>query len=660
MSVQYPGGYITKTPPIPDGTTAVGMWTLSQQADYQKLGLWPAPIIPIDLALAYTTSTYDEYYPGITTNTADAYYPYIQVVNSDVTIEEWSDDESLYVVPGTYSWVAPAGVTSVCVACLGGGGGGMKAGSNGATANGGGGAGLGYINNYTVTPGSSYTVSVGRGGYAYAPYSGSATPTDGTDSYFVSTAVCKGGKGYSGVTRTGGNYVGDGGGNGGTGGNSGGYPAGGGGAGGYSGNGGNGGSSASSGSNGSGGGGGGGGSGTLTYGGWGGSGGGVWWYGEGASGSGGNPGSYGDHATGGSGGATGNYGNGGVTVFGAGGGAGASARSAAYGGNGWVRIIWGAGRSFPSTNTTMNLKTSHAEVIAMGMPYDPASSGGTTTLSQNFVVSDVLPWMTRSYFYATTNTYYDTINELASGGMYVTSQGLVSGGSAFPDAATGTYGDVTGIMNIFKQDQDNRWMQLVTYTGDGTSSQTISHDLGSAPAMMVVLPQTTNMSKYTYHKDMSANPETEYMLLDTDAAPVTASSTWNDTAPTSSEFTVGSSYNSSGVVYRMWLIADIPGKVKVGSYTGNGSNQTISTGLVGAVRSLWIKKVGTGSWWMWNGEVGIPSSGNDLTMAIDLNTGWVSGSQNVNSSGNDFVVYENATTAINTSSAEYIYFAIGT
>jgi hypothetical protein len=41
MSEQYPGGFITKSPPTPDGTTAQGLWTLSQQASYQKQGLWP-------------------------------------------------------------------------------------------------------------------------------------------------------------------------------------------------------------------------------------------------------------------------------------------------------------------------------------------------------------------------------------------------------------------------------------------------------------------------------------------------------------------------------------------------------------------------------------------------------------------------------------------
>jgi hypothetical protein len=41
MSEQYPGGFITKTNPTVDGSTAKGLWTLSQAAGYVKQGLWP-------------------------------------------------------------------------------------------------------------------------------------------------------------------------------------------------------------------------------------------------------------------------------------------------------------------------------------------------------------------------------------------------------------------------------------------------------------------------------------------------------------------------------------------------------------------------------------------------------------------------------------------
>ena len=97
--------------------------------------------------------------------------------------------ESVYATEGTYTWVCPEGVTSVSVVCVGAGGGGTVNTSYGGT--GGAGGGLGYKNNISVTPGSSYTVKVGKGGQARFSQNG----TNGGDSYFISTATVKGGGG---------------------------------------------------------------------------------------------------------------------------------------------------------------------------------------------------------------------------------------------------------------------------------------------------------------------------------------------------------------------------------------------------------------------------------------------------------------------------------
>jgi hypothetical protein len=56
----------------------------------------------------------------------------------------------------TSSWVVPAGVTSICVACIG-------AGAPGTTSIGGGGGALAYTNNVPVTPGETLTVHARRG-----------------------------------------------------------------------------------------------------------------------------------------------------------------------------------------------------------------------------------------------------------------------------------------------------------------------------------------------------------------------------------------------------------------------------------------------------------------------------------------------------------------
>lgn len=253
-----------------------------------------------------------------------------------------------YTTPGTYTWVAPADVTSVSVVCVGGGGGGGP--SSVDASSGGGGGGLGWKNNISVTPGVGYTVVVGAGGNISA---------DGQISYFINSSLVRGSGGNKGNSGTvagggGGGYIGDGGGNGGQGGSSttvdstnGQSEAGaGGGAGGYSGNGGVGAGTNLfiTGATGQGGGGGGGGSPDT---GAAGGGGGVGLLGQDTNGNGG-VGILGQGGGGSGGGGGGSTPNGGAY---GGGGAGSDATTSGTGAPGAVRIIWGYGRSFPSTVT---------------------------------------------------------------------------------------------------------------------------------------------------------------------------------------------------------------------------------------------------------------------------------------------------------------------
>ncbi len=251
--------------------------------------------------------------------------------------------QDAYTTAGTYSWIAPAGVTSISAVVVGGGGGsggyGASRGASGGT--------LRYINGYSVTVGDSYSIVVGVGGVGR----GLETPGDPGGQ---STAF--------GVTSPGGRFnqnslQGSGGTLGGVGVMNDNAQAGGGGAGGYAGDGGTGtGNATGSAGSGGAGGGGGGANGQIAAGG-----GGVGLLGQGSSGAGG---SVGNPSTGGGGGSGGaNGANGGTTnnvsgkggAYGGGGGAGSDTLPSYIGGTGGVgavRIIYpGTTRFFPSTNT---------------------------------------------------------------------------------------------------------------------------------------------------------------------------------------------------------------------------------------------------------------------------------------------------------------------
>jgi len=229
-----------------------------------------------------------------------------------------------FTTAGTFTWVAPPGVCSVSVVAVGPGMSCSQAGG-----------GLGWINNYAVVSGSSYSVKVGAAGVSQC------------HSYFASACTVRGGAGTTGYSA-GGTFIGTGGGDGGAGG-----IMGGGGAGGYNGAGGNGGASQSSGTAGAGGGGGGGGSFydcACTQAG--GGGGGVGLFGQGSNGAGGS--CNGNGGGGGSGGVSGTNRSG--ATGGTGGAYGAGRGNASPGAKGLpsggaVRIVWpGTTRTFPSTN----------------------------------------------------------------------------------------------------------------------------------------------------------------------------------------------------------------------------------------------------------------------------------------------------------------------
>lgn len=108
----------------------------------------------------------------------------------------------------TTSWTAPSGVTEVEVLVVAGGGGGGAPGGGG-----GGGGGVIYRPRYPVTPGQSYTVTVGDGGAA-GVYNVSAA-TNGGNSVFDTLTAIGGGNGGQNSANAGGNGGSGGGGGGG-------------------------------------------------------------------------------------------------------------------------------------------------------------------------------------------------------------------------------------------------------------------------------------------------------------------------------------------------------------------------------------------------------------------------------------------------------------
>jgi len=112
---------------------------------------------------------------------------------------------------------------------------------------------------------------------------------------------------------------------------------------------------------------------------------------------------------------------------------------------------------------------------------------------------------------------------------------------------------------------------ILIYTGTG-SAHTISHNLSALPHWMIHKGRSDAYSWITYHHKNTSAPETDHLTMESTAATSDTAYEWNDTAPTTSVWTVGSGSgsNQSTKTYVAYLWSEKQGFSKFGKYTGNG------------------------------------------------------------------------------------------
>lgn len=110
---------------------------------------------------------------------------------------------------------------------------------------------------------------------------------------------------------------------------------------------------------------------------------------------------------------------------------------------------------------------------------------------------------------------------------------------------------------------------IVKYTGTGANA-TVGHGLGVAPSLVIIKAIDNTSGWTTYHSGIGA---TKYLQLNTTAAAATLATAWQNTAPTTSVFSLGSetSVNQNTFSYVAYCFADVDGYSKAFSYKGNGN-----------------------------------------------------------------------------------------
>ena len=159
------------------------------------------------------------------------------------------------------------------------------------------------------------------------------------------------------------------------------------------------------------------------------------------------------------------------------------------------------------------------------------------------------------------------LNDSSAQAIYVGYAWKVNGGSTTTNDASAT--GVGSIDSVY-QANTTTGFSIVTYTGTGTTA-TVAHGLGGVPDMLIFKKRSTTDNWYMYHSANTAAPETDYMTFDTTAA-TTDFNIWNDTAPTSTVFSIsnaGVHADTTTMVCYAWR--EIQGYSKFGGYTGNGN-----------------------------------------------------------------------------------------
>ena len=200
------------------------------------------------------------------------------------------------------------------------------------------------------------------------------------------------------------------------------------------------------------------------------------------------------------------------------------------------------------------------------------------------------------------------------------------------------------------------YFDCVAFSGTG-SATTVNHGLNATPEMMWVKERNGGRNWAVYH---SALGGTKYLYLNTTDAEAAHVSIWNNTAPTSSVFSVGTANNTnrSGGEYIAYLFATLAGISKVGTYTGNSTDgKQIDCGFSNGARFVLLKNatVSNTNWLLFDTVRGI-EAGNDSRLYLNTNDGENTGTDYIDPYSSGFALTANA--QVNYSGSTYIFYAI--
>jgi len=196
---------------------------------------------------------------------------------------------------------------------------------------------------------------------------------------------------------------------------------------------------------------------------------------------------------------------------------------------------------------------------------------------------------------------------------------------------------------------------IVSFTGTG-SAGTIKHGLSVAPSMVIIKNRDDGQS---WRVGVTSIGFDKYLGLNGTGASTSSSGMFNNTAPTSSVFSVGTdgATNASGEKCIAYCFADVKGYSKIGSYTGNGNadGTFVYTGFKPAF--ILTKNTGSGhDWWVLDNKRDIYNATNGRLRASS-NGAEDSAGNSHDFLSNGFKLRTGSSGDVNESGATMIYLA---
>jgi len=262
------------------------------------------------------------------------------------------------------------------------------------------------------------------------------------------------------------------------------------------------------------------------------------------------------------------------------------------------------------------------------------------------VLTDSVRGVDRQLFSSLTNAEQTSATGITS----LNSNGFTTGANPSPTGATNSSPDAF-IAWQWKEGA-TQGFDIVTYTGTGATLN-VSHNLGVVPSMIITKSRSATGGWPVYHVSIGA---TGAVQLESTGATSTTSAYWNNTAPTSTQFTLASGLSANGTTYVAYLFAAVAGYSAFGSYTGNGSTDGtfVFTGFL--PRYVMVKRTDSTGGWAINDTARDPINMNDAYLAANTSGAEIQPEQGIDILSNGFKLRSNGTIT-NASGGTFIYLA---